>query len=68
MDFVTNLPKSKNGDDCILTVVDRFSKFVILLPCKLMVTAADVAKLVFDNVICKYGCPKKIISDRDIRF
>ena len=68
MDYITNLPISANGCDSILTMVDRFSKFVILLPCKISINAADVAKLIFDNVICKYGVLKKIISHRDVRF
>ena len=68
MDFITNLPKTKKGEDSILTIVDRFSKFVILLPCSLTVIAADVAKMIFDNIIYRYGTPEKIISDRDIRF
>lgn len=31
-------------------------------------TAAETARLLFDNVICKYGVPTKIICDRDVRF
>ena len=43
IDFITNFPKTKKGEDTILTIVGRFSKFAILLPCSIMVTAADVA-------------------------
>ena len=68
MDFITHLPKTKNGFDSILTIVDRFSKFVILVPCTIQVNAAEVAKLFFDKVVCNFGMPSKIISDRDPRF
>ena len=68
MDFITNLPTTKNGNDTILTIVDRFSKYVVLVPCKISVNAADVAKIFFDNVVCRFGMPQKIISDRDVRF
>jgi hypothetical protein len=68
LDFVTNLPVTARGHDTILTIVDRFSKYVILLPCNLSLDAVDTAKLFFDNVVCKFGVPEKIISDRDVRF
>ena len=68
IDFVTFLPVTENGYDCILTVVDRFSKLVTLIPTTVAVSAADTARLIFDHIICKYGVPTKIISDRDTRF
>ena len=68
MDFITNLPVTTDGHDSILTIVDKFSKFIILLSCTITINAAEVAKLVFNYVICNYGAPKKIISDRDVRF
>ena len=68
MDFITNLPITADGLDSILTIVDRFSKFVILIPCRISISAYEVAQLVFSEVICKYGTPEKIISDRDVRF
>lgn len=62
-----NLPVS-NGFDAIYTIVDRFSRLVHFIPCKSDLTAADAAKLFFDNWICRYGMPVKVISDRDVRF
>ena len=44
MDFITNLPTTKNGNDSNLTIVDRFTKYVVLVQCKISVNAADVAK------------------------
>lgn len=49
-------------------MVDKFSKLVTLIPTTVEVTAADTARLLFDNIICKYGIPSKIICDRDVRF
>ena len=46
MDFVTNLPPSPGAwNTQCLTIVDRFSKFCMLIPCKANVTAQDVARL-----------------------
>lgn len=68
MDFVTNLPKSARGFDCIFTVVDRFSRLVRFIPCMTSVDAIGVANLFFEHWVCKSGMPKKIVSDRDVRF
>jgi transcription antitermination factor NusG len=69
MDFIGPLPVSgKNKFDTILTVIDRFSKMVHLIPTHQSATAADTARLVFDNVVKYHGVPDSIISDRDTRF
>lgn len=52
----------------MLVIVDTFTKYVNIIPCKTSIDAMGVAKLVFDNIICQYGVPSKIISDRDVRF
>ncbi len=43
MDFITGLPTTTAGYDSILTIVDHFSKVVILLPVTTAVTAAATA-------------------------
>lgn len=59
---------TKGGNDCLFVVVDRFSKYVVMVPCKTTVTAPDVADMFFEHVVCKFGVPEKIICDRDTRF
>lgn len=69
MDFIGPLPVSgKNKFDTILTVIDRLSKMVHLIPTHQTATAADTARLIFDNVVKYHGVPDSIISDRDTRF
>jgi RNase H-like domain found in reverse transcriptase/Reverse transcriptase (RNA-dependent DNA polymerase)/Integrase zinc binding domain/Retroviral aspartyl protease len=68
MDFVGPMPKTTSGYDWLLVVVDKFSKMVHLIACKTTMTAADVARLVYDHVIRLHGFPDSIISDRDTRF
>ena len=68
LDFVTGLPPTARGHDAVLTVVDRFSKFVILIPCTTQITADETARLFFEHVVCQHGMPSKLISDRDVRF
>ena len=68
MDFITHLPLTAAGHDAILTIVDRFSKFVCLVPCTTEFSAEQTARILFDWWICRFGMPAKIISDRDTRF
>ena len=68
MDFVIHLPITKKGHDAILTVVDRMSKMVHLIPTKTTVTAVQTAQLFYDHVWKLHGVPKDIVSDRDSRF
>ena len=67
MDFLINLPE--NGVSMnILVVVDRFSKMVFLIPLLSSTEAKDFAAAFFDSVVCLYGLPDTVISDRDARF
>ena len=67
MDLITHLPTSE-GFDSVFTIVDRFSKYVTFIPCKVTCTAPDLARMFYDHIVCKFGMPKKIVSDRDSRF
>lgn len=69
IDFVGPLPKSKEGHDCILVVIDRFSKMAMLRPCNITINAIDTGKLVLDMLLsCVGKLPSSIVSDRDVRF
>ena len=67
MDLITHLPTSK-GFDLVFILVDRFSKYVAFIPCKATCTDHDLARLFYDYIVCKFGMPKKIVSNRDSRF
>ena len=45
VDFVTDLPVATDGEDSIMTVVDRATKMVHLIPCKKTTTAGEAARL-----------------------
>lgn len=68
MDFVGPFPVSDRGFDMVFTVVDRFSRLCCFIPIKSDFSASDVAQAFFENWICRYGVPTKIISDRDSKF
>lgn len=67
MDFITDLPAS-HGYDSVFVVVDKLTKWVILTPCTKKINELETAKMFKKVVICQYGLPKQIISDRDSRW
>ena len=67
VDFITGLPMS-NGFDSIMTITDRLTKMVHLIPTQTTATARDIAKLFIRHVIRLHGIPKSIVSDRDVKF
>ena len=68
MDFITQLPRSKDGYDAIVMFVDTFSKMVHFAKTKTEASAMDTAKIFFDQVYKYHGLPKVIVSDRDLKF
>lgn len=67
LDFIDGLPQS-NKANCILVVVDKFTRYVHFLPLSHPFTAAKVAHSYLDNVYKLHGLPAAIISDRDTVF
>ncbi len=68
MDWVGPLPKTKNGYNSVLVIVDRLSKWVYYIPTTTTSTAVDTAELIWKVVVRNHGMPKAIVSDRDPRF
>ena len=68
MDFMVELPMTPNGFDALLVVVDRLTKFCILIPTTVTATARDIAFAFLNNVVCRFGLPRSIVSDRDTKF
>ena len=68
MDYMSGLPSTKNDNDCVFVVIDRFSKMAIMAAYKKNITAEATAKLFFEQVWIHFGIPRSIILDRDNRF
>ena len=68
IDFVTGLPITKEGYSVLMTVVDRLSKFLVLIPTVSTFDTTLVAELFLAHVVKRFGFPLSIVSDRDPRF
>ncbi|CAI7798149.1 unnamed protein product [Closterium sp. NIES-54] len=68
MDFITDLPKTRDGHTAILVFVDRLTKMVHFVPTTTDVSAEDTAKLFVTHVFRLHGLPRVMVSDRDPCF
>ena len=67
---MTDLPLC-GGHNALFVVVDRLTKFCILIPCLVgegALSAKTVAQLFFDHVVRWFGVPQSVLHDRDPRF
>ena len=68
LDLITQLPRSKLGNDAIVVFVDKLTKMVHYVPTRTDVTAPQLATLFIREVCRLHGVPDSILSDRDPRF
>ena len=68
MDFITKLPRTTAGHDSIWVIVDRLTKSAHFLPIREDFQVERLARIYTDEIICRHGTPRDIISDRDGRF
>ena len=68
VNWVSGLPPTTRGHDAIMTVVDRFSKRGMFIPCGKDMTADDLIYVFLREVVRLKGCPRQIVSDRDKLF
>ena len=70
LDFVTNLTPAR-GFNCALTIIDHLTKLTCLIPCTMgedKLSAAQVAKLPFKNIVRFFGVPKELVHDCNPRL
>lgn len=72
MDFITGLPESSRDNglvyDAVLVIVDRFTKLALFIPTQKTLNAAGLARILWEEVECRFGTPLGIVGDRDTLF
>lgn len=67
MDIVGPLPKTKNGNMYIVVATEYLTKWpeARAIP---NAKAVSVVSFFYEDIICRHGCPKEILTDRGTHF
>ena len=67
IDIVGPLTEILRGNKYIVVAIDYFTKY---LEARALTNAnaKSVANFIYEDIICRHGCPKKILSDRGSHF
>jgi hypothetical protein len=68
MDLITQLPRSRSGNDATVVFVDKLTKMVHYAATTTTVTAPQLADIFMREIVRLHGVPESILSDRDPRF
>ena len=66
MDYLS-LEPSKGNIENVLVITDHFTRYALVYSSKTQ-TAEAKARILWDNFICHYGFPEKLISDQGRNF
>ena len=67
IDLTGPLPKSESGCKFIITAIDKFSRWVEVMPIKRK-TVSIVVKFIFDKILLIHGAPERILTDQGKEF
>ena len=67
MDVIGPLKRTHNGNQYILVMIDALTKWpeAMAIPNQ---TAETIAKMFVENIICRHGMPKALLTDRGTNF
>ena len=68
LDLITQLPRTRFGNDAVVVFVDHLTKVAHMAPTTTTVTAPKLARIFMHEVIRLHGVPRVLLSDRDPRF
>jgi len=68
IDFITDLPTSGNGHDCIPTLVDHITKRAHWRACKKPIDALAFAQIFMDAIVHLFRVPQEVVSDHNVHF
>jgi hypothetical protein len=67
MDLLTGLPQCE-GHDAVVVFVCKLSKFIKAVPISKSITGEELGRVFIAEVLCTFGSPAVVISDRDPRM
>ncbi len=67
IDFIGRLPITADGNRWILVAIEHVSRWVVAKAMK-EATAEEVAKFIYTEIVCQFGCPQEILTDRGSNF
>jgi hypothetical protein len=67
IDYVGPLNRTKQGNKYIIVAMDYLTKWPEAKPVS-EATAAETVKFVYEDIICRHGCPGRILTDRGTHF
>jgi hypothetical protein len=68
LDFIGEIhPPSSGQHKWILTATDYFTKWIEVVPCR-QATDSVIIKFLETNILSRFGCPRKIITDNAVAF
>jgi hypothetical protein len=67
LDFVQDLPETERGHKHIFTAIDYATRWIIAIPCANR-TANTVTRLLYEHIVCTFGAPDELITDRGSCF
>ena len=69
LNFITDLPITRNKKDSILNaIVDKATRMVHLIPSTKSITIAETAKIFWDNIVKLHGILAVLYSDHGTQF
>ncbi|GJU52388.1 putative reverse transcriptase domain-containing protein [Tanacetum coccineum] len=68
MDFITKLPRTRNGHDAIWVIVDRLTKSAHFLPIREDFKMDRLTRIYLNKIVARHGVPILIKSDHDSHF
>ena len=68
IDFITNLPVSRSGHDCIVTFVDHMTKRAHWRAGRETIDAPAIVRVFIVNIVRPHGVPHQVVSDHDVCF
>jgi len=68
IDFISDLPTSENGHNCIVTFVNHMTKKAHWRAGKITIDAPAFAQIFIPNIVRLDGGPREVVSDPNVLF